>query len=306
MSDAKKPIVICCDHKTVNNYLMLDMDKFIVHDDPIVNVVNGKVLANFDYYLDVNSWGTNYAPLLKEKYIKCIRWPKRRQMIEARRAGISTPPFTLSTSNDINMICNNVAKLFDDVAEPDDEVLIKVDDGARGVGQVVVKFKDLYRFVDKHINAKDPISKDADWYKLGGDVDAPDLEEETIQMFKDYTVTYYKKIELQREFRMLFNCAGHYQLSERNISSQAGYQCNGGEFNELFSKVSDSEIDKILQFVISTGLPFGSVDIYIDSDGNYGIFEYCPQFGYRGHDINSVKDLIEDGVTYAIKMASEK
>lgn len=297
-------LILCCNKNDVNNLNLLG-DSFITHNDNQTNVVNGEFVCNYDYllityYKDIENHINN------PNAINMARLPKNQQMDLARKHKIVTPNYAYIQNNvyDINVYMELINKMLGDKSGyPDVEIVVKKNDGARGLGQAVVKNKDIHRFITEMVIGDGVPSVDSDYYKLGGDIVDDKSLMESIKFNKD-DVLFMVKVDIEEEFRVVFNCLGEYDIVQRKINNQADWQANGGG-----TVIGGTKRDYILEymqscgiidFIESTGLPFGSIDLFIDAYGAMGIFEYCPQFGYKSHNVDNIAKLVKRGMLHKI------
>lgn len=183
------------------------------------------------------------------------------------------------------------------------KVVVKPQDGARGVGHFVVdtKFVNLFQF-----------SKKLDKY----------LEEEYAELtFKNFLkgfaghVSYYSRDEnmvgegllclktqgaivqslipnVSAEYRIITGADGkpvyHQRRQVRDPDSDYPQATGGGDVIDVQANredpfSSDTEAHKLFVYLCQNVIgPMNSIDLFITTDGHWGIFEYCNQFGVSG------------------------
>lgn len=162
----------------------------------------------------------------------------------------------------------------------------------RGVGQCVMKFKDLAYFYERIYDQDDLSNIDVDKFTLGGSVD--DLKDGK-NWFKGQDFHIQRFINIKAEYRVLFNQNGAVDVVERTINSQSGFQANG-QINKVVpiqTVAGNIDIEAIVKHI---GLPFGSMDIYGDEDNNMGVLEYSPEFAFTSHSPSLVHKMVNDSI----------
>lgn len=299
MLHEKKKIILLVDRVAVDNYSLIDDEKYIIISHPSVAIVNGHIIKNFDFYIGNNEF--KFKKYLGDSFIDMKRIPKRDQMFFAHKHNILTPKFTFMEERnfDVCSICKHVTKMIgDEKIQPNTEIVIKFDDVARGLNQVIVEYQNLWKFVNYKMMGCKKLSKEDGYYKIGGSEDENDNTLNAALSVNNST--FYERIKVKKEFRLLFNCCGDYDIVERVVNAQAGWLLNaGGNVNN--NALPQEILNRFLKFSKLTGLAFGSMDIYLDENGDYGIFEWCPQFGYKSHDIQKVQMIVNNGIDNKIK-----
>lgn len=131
------------------------------------------------------------------------------------------------------------------------------------------------------------------------------LEEPLFDNLSDLVIT--EKLEhVLQEWRLLF-AAGKIYCRERYITPGEYAQSNlcvdvNPAIAEVdYTPIEDTDFPEELktylhEFIKFIKLPFGSVDLYITAEGNYGIFEYSEQFGFHGANHEFIRQLHLDGI----------
>jgi len=306
-------VVLCINVNACGNYLLplLNHPDIIVHSDPRVLVVDGKTIRNFDYLVDCTIDGASsdwasFAEALGDRYIDVKRVSKITQSLVLKRLGIPTPTFgfiPLQTTNAVSV--HTICALADAMGfSTGDSIMLKTINGARGMGQCVVKYDDLYRLANKHIGSdKEHLDFKDTWYELGGAEE--DQGQPITTTFLEYDTPYFlmsEFVDIVSEYRVLFNNAGVRLLSERTVKDKGSYQASAGTEPADYTVVLPTEIRKWIEVLIENiKLPFGSIDVYVDSDGKYGVLEYCTEFGYSDTpSILEIRNMTSDGLVSLI------
>lgn len=131
------------------------------------------------------------------------------------------------------------------------------------------------------------------------------LTEPLFDDLSDLVIT--EKLEhVLQEWRLLF-AAGKIYSRERHITPGEYAQSNlcvdvNPNIPEVYyTPLKETDFpqelkDYLSEFVKFIKLPFGSVDLYLTAEGNYGIFEYSEQFGFHGANHAFIRQLHLDGI----------
>lgn len=313
---------LATDLDMINNIQLLALSsKFELVSKPEASFINGKVITNFDFYLDIGLRGSDDLKiLLGDKYIDFKRHGKREQMVHLEMAALNTAPttFPIRFPGEVKVDHNRLVGLSIGLGNvPNDKLVIKIGNGARGMGQAVVSSKDFVKFSKHYLNGT---VRDADFndksIKWGG---ADSDREEPLMLrglSSSHDLLISKKVPMKSEYRMLFSHDGNCIVVKRVLEAQGGWQARGGDGDIVFegpitslrpshlNYSSDKDVKEftsaVLTLIKNIGYSFGSLDFYIgDTNGksHIGVFEYCPQFAYTAIDGSVVRQLIENGLT---------
>lgn len=319
---AKQPrLVVTTNCNQVDNYLLgsLTNTDYLIHNDPRA-MVRGMseapykmVDANFDIYIDCSVKGSDQAGVytkehLGDKYIDATRLPKSLQLPMLAEAGFEVPAYTYSVKLGERINVNADVSAVDALGlDADQYFIIKAEHGAKGETQVKCQVKDAAR-VCNVLGLPGDIEEDLERLKpyvtIGGEEHSHKKTISTL-MSGGYGSFHYEAFvpDIVAEYRIIFNSTCTYYVIKREIGAQAEYQARGteGEYMEN----NDLKIgvhEKIQALIQLCGLPFGSIDIYERATGEFGAFEFCPQFGYVAFpDPAQVVNLIMAGVIHTLE-----
>ncbi len=333
----RKFIAISSIREANNIELLSTVSGYGICDTPRATIVDGKVIANFDYYFDLGIVpNVCLQALIGDKYIPFNRHPKQVQAIILKGIGISHPitafPVTFNDERHDHNVYNSCGASINDLANiTDGDLVVKSGNQAEGKGQALVKYKDLTAFTNMHLGkVSSPIERDTEICTLGG----VSTTESMSLLHRDTTALIQEKVNPVIELRMLFSANNDVVVEERAINTQQGWQSRGGKGKVIYSgglrlftvghiqnnhdDISinmpndgywDNFIGKLIQLIEEIGYPFGSIDIYlaqVADDFMYaGAFEYCPQFAYAGIGANVTRDLITSGIDCIISKIEE-
>ena len=177
--------------------------------------------------------------------------------------------------------------------------LVKENNGACGRGQALVPIHQLSCFM-QNISSSPSLGKlkemypdvvfGSSMYDMGDDSEA----------FQDrvHVCEYIDNVE--SEYRVLFFGDLVYVI-KRNKVEKEGYftQANMGydiiegpmvDAVTLSDILDKPHIDLIAKLIKVIDLPFGSIDLFIDTDGKLGMFEYSTQFAHYGMNDRKIRD----------------
>ncbi len=231
------------------------------------------------------------------KTIGTKRFPKYQQHLILTQNGILTPEMycTVTPSLYKSNRGDYLHVLLHDLNK-NEEIILKSNDGARGLGQILLRKEQLYNLFDNS-NDKEYLKNH---FNLGG---LPKNEFEDSFLFETIETSNFiisKKInDIVAEYRVI----GFYGIEpiviERKITDH--WQSNisiTGEFKELDSSVLSKELlDNIQGLLKKLNTPFLSIDVFKREDGSFGVFEFQMQFGYKSPD----KDILIDKTNLSIK-----
>lgn len=282
-----------------------------VHHDPKWTVVNGEPVFNFSILItsQPEKW-EGIVPAEQLYGIKRLGKTKQNAMLNRfiRRSGAQNAvlvPFWGSNFQD----GKHTSFLGHDVGG---RVVVKPEDGARGVCHMVVDFdkvsvgaflRDLYtkdvKLVDMHEKYKDHI-------KIGHGHAWDDAEAQKVKEEGQFTFQRYVE-NINQEVRILTDHLGNIGFACLRDRSGDDYKQATGvthlveqqrlvdeDFLKKWINVDFDIFKELLRDVVG---PMSSVDLFITNDGKWGICEFCNQYGIVGvpreYYIKSVRDYVD-------------
>lgn len=289
--------------------------------NPQVYFMQNKQHFNFDAVLILDGNTDNDTTLIMARHAGIPiygirRYDKMEQSIMMNVAGINMPDtwFSEYIAN-----CNDIVSLMKDVQD-NEKVIIKYSLGARGVGQILLKKREL---IDLFDSDGDVLNRLFDEMPLAEckviSIDQPAVEtiptKHTIQphlseierqllKFKNIKINKHdcllsaikrrNDIIIQRyipnriEWRMLWFYDQFPIVVRRNVDdgSWQANACNNSSGSSTVVKMREIkeygiDYDKLDKFFRGMNTPFMSVDIYYDKDTEqWGLFEFQMEFGW--------------------------
>lgn len=291
---------------------------------PYLNTVNGECVKNFDTYLFYDTIPSVYAEMSQVfdlrgvPYIGGPRLTKSNQHQLMHHLGVNCPWFA---SRDI-LIADDPRQdgILEMVKSHSDDTLfiVKSNNGARGLGQALLKINDFTKFfmdsADRNVDYDKYVDK---WgSKLGG---SESDRSEGITFLRDnirsndFFVTKYEP-NIVGEFRIVKT---RYDLNKPIVirrSKLDKWQANsaithfgetieysditslGDGFNKVNLKALLTDMDSIIN---AYAYPWLAFDVYVTEEGEYGFFEFQMQFGY---DLLPKQKLVKHIINSVIKM----
>jgi len=273
----------------------------IVHYSPVYDVATGD--KNFDILIDMQDYHSSpYFKYLSHEnfYFSNPRYSKTEQAIKIARASKGLESFKnvktyLTLRNGPAPEGKRIYEVSTTPSSPNGMVVVKLEDGARGLGQVVIPAFQLQRFLALAGDAKD--SKELrEWFP---DIILGRLENEKKlgNLFGKYSVMVCEYVDnITQEYRILFNgfdFKGYWRTRNDNEYSQANIDLSNHK-KEIVPDFIEHDIPEVATDVTNVinklGMRFGSIDLFLTSDGKWGIFEYCNQWGTYNINFNRVID----------------
>lgn len=279
----------------------------VVHDDPVVAYQGDKVVANFDLLITDSrslntSCGESWDELLEPgKLVVVDRISKpvqaMRMLAASKRLKLKDyrhiPTWFVSSSLSSERNAWHFGNGYSGIC------VIKHIHGARGIGQVMFDSRKIpVEVILKTLAAGTPeaITKLKEKY--------PDIAIPTTRQFHQTEAAsllsedvFLQEVihNVHSEYRVLLRPDGKHWVYSRSRKPQDGFIQACGVFDEYCQSndywIIDEEgsptskvADGVVKMFAELGLDFGSADLFIDSSGKWGIFEYCNQFGTAGYD----------------------
>jgi hypothetical protein len=189
-------------------------------------------------------------------------------------------------------------------------IVIKPIDGARGIGQLIVNLDEILPANVAHLLTLAKDGKDA--FLEYVNTCAPHVEyhighgevEEGIGALAEGYVVQEMVRNVENEYRIIltpesepaFICARKRDSLplDANANSHDYRQATGvARFRHemaILSTIDYPHLNEVLVLLKELQLPLNSVDLFITTDGKWGIFEYCPQWGTQGLPLKDITD----------------
>jgi hypothetical protein len=164
---------------------------------------------------------------------------------------------------------------FEKIKDNGKMYVIKDNLGARGLGQAIGKLKDITNFLSKP-------QKYAEKLTFGNTKDDYNEREGYERyLYNNYNVIIQEKIDVYDEYRIILYYGTTPNIIKR-IKSNNNWQSNSC-IDENTSEICDNFDENILQelnkLLVYFNTPFLAVDLYIDNEGKWGLFEYQMEHG---------------------------
>lgn len=315
--------------KYMNNFNVLHQGieiagkRVYFHNDPQVSIIDGEAHFNFDYIIS-NGTMTIDDTLVEDLVPSSMVTTTRRydKNIQAVRINNFVQDQDFKKFHKIKAWSHLQKEGFAHLVDLKGKVVIKPKDGARGIGQLLVDtdqisltrvVEDLNKFLvdgyDKQplldLIASNPNSIK---YSIGAER-SPD-EGLTVLFEQGYVIQSFVE-NLKDEYRLLtdHNCNIVYcQIRKTRIYKNGFPQATGSnadgllgkdvvDINTVLSKVALKQLTAIAKSVIG---PVSSIDLFITNSGEWGIFEYCNQFGVKGVPYKKVLEIHKNFVEHLI------
>lgn len=311
--------VIIANHPMINNFDVLgcaltlpDGTEVRFHDDPVVNIAGTTITSNFDLFIsDDSSEARVHANMLDAEQVICLpRYDKMTQAIRLLRGFNDWSKENSSATGGFKPLdtwfvgpratrnfplCNN-------------QVVVKPRDGARGIGQFVVSLSrvNLQHFImnlreyitsvrEKRDNTCTFDQFIAQWQGMvsyhTGTERSPD---EGLFALLDQGMVVQSLIpNVASEWRIITGFDGVPVYCQRRVikdPDSALPQATGAgnlvdyesvhDWEKVFA--SDQHKHCFLHLCKHVIGPMNSIDLFLTENNQWGIFEYCNQFGVAG------------------------
>lgn len=291
-----------------------------IHRHPQVNIRGTDVSYNFDIMISNggNNEGFNFGNVLpSHRYVKLARYDKFSQAIRLLNA------YEAYRHENDNAACLhgkfipvptwfvglNGTRSFPNVSG---KVVIKPQDGARGIGQFVIdtKYINLHQFnktLDKYLvgeHTTEAFQKFLDGFQghvsyYSRDEDKPGEGLECLKTQGGIVQSFIPNVSA--EYRIITGADSkpvYFQRRKVRDEDSAYPQATGGgdvidvEANRDNPFESDPQASKLFEYLCQTVIgPLNSIDLFITGDGHWGIFEFCNQFGVSGIPARIAEDI---------------
>ena len=274
-------IILGCNN--ISNISALLDGEFILIK-PHIKIIDSEIQTNFDYLLIFDGDGLT----VPDGFIKTMgmeRLSKPYQSVILKHLGILTPG-TYADTNSNNVFNQAILSDINDNVY----LYLKSNLGARGLGQTIVTRQSLEELVDivhdKSLPNESVIKTIESKFLVGGD-------ESKNSYYRDYLMTTIRDghyhfnigLDIMEEYRVI----GLYGLdpiiikrdvdkfqwqANSGITRNGQYVTTTGQYDEEIKDI----INKLLEY---NKTPWLSVDIFVDSSGNVGVFEFQMEMGYK-------------------------
>lgn len=321
MSQSK--LIVGVTHYACNNVEILppshvfenpEIGAVIFHEDP--RVESSTNLANFDIHIDFTNGGVNtlHECLFAHRYLHIPKVSKKDQFLKMigfnknSPIKLKTPTVFMATRRNSNHKYYELP--IANIGTPNcDKVVVKHSHGARGSNQLVIQTNMLQTVIKEAQNKDLTLGEIKELFPDIILTEGSDLELKLLDNYDNFVVTEYVP-GIQKEWRLLVSGDEIYHR-ERVINEGEYPQANlnvttyHNTPTVVYKPLSESsipvEIIETLQaYVKYIKLPIGSLDLYIEEDGSFGIFEYSQQFAFHGADPAFIRKLHLDAVEFII------
>ena len=317
----KTYIVAFDDINAINNFkhvpcrFIKDDIEVVIHLNPIAEISASEYILNYDllisshHFTETAKICSNGIPYPENNRVFLQRYSKIEQAVGlkqiAKKLSLSNF-YTLDiwvTANDSNWAFNNApTKCF----------IIKCNDGARGIGQILVKdnipLSELLNAINDCEMTTEKLLQQ--FPSIIYNTEGENYANEGLNMLRQqgfHAVEYIPNIVSEYRFTIINNnlC---YPV-KRFVKTTSDYkQVTGapavrdstisefGNVNEL--KPFMEEINAVIS---QLNIKFGSCDIFVMDDGRWGLFEFCNQFGTSAYDPEDMIEIHQDFIISQIK-----
>jgi glutathione synthase/RimK-type ligase-like ATP-grasp enzyme len=276
---SKHKLTIGCNDDT--NIVEFLKDKYNIVK-PYMMYRDGKIIKNFDIFLnfDGDSVITNKIKLFNIKSMGSQRYNKFEQHCIFNKLSIHTPHTYFCDNINMDIINMLLSKIDDDT-----NVIIKDVNGARGIGQVLIKKSRIYKlyndiYADTDVDIKKLFKK----YKIGGAFRNEHEVKYIVNTIKNGSFIIQEVVDKKAEWRYVY-CYKNKPIIIKRCTTKT-WQSNisvTGKHKNISHKKS-KKIDKMNEIAetLSEYLnsPYLSIDFYEDKNGNIGVFEVQMNLGY--------------------------
>lgn len=305
----KKRLLLNSNSTQLGDLLVDQFDVILADRIRYKNKLNG---LGFDAYLLADSLTDKDTFCIEKlceiagiKVIGCKRYAKSQQHLIMRSLDINTPEtyFIADIGQDRrNRVTDfSLAELLADVPN-DTQLIAKINDGARGVGQLYIKKDELLKYALNGFSFKDRKGEDErEMWKAASDYEAPVMpagievnsHSYILPTLSSGNYIIQKYVDAKTEYRFLY-FYGEEPIVIKRAKRECEWQANscitgqGVHITNTNDMPNFSVINqKIGELAKYLNAPFLSADVYIDKDGNFGLFEFQMEFGimYVPHDL---------------------
>jgi hypothetical protein len=283
-----KPINLGCSN--IDNIVHFLRNEYNVVK-PYITFQEKSIITNFDWYYSFDDDLLTYTKIKNStsKVIGYPRLPKYEQTILLSKLNICTPKtYRIVEDGYIGNRDDAYYEMLEHISD-DEKILLKADNGARGIGQVLLTKNQLYELVDECGKTDVDIDELLEKYEVGAKgTFRHDGEKSFFReaiMSNDFSIQ--EMVNLSEEYRFIYFHGCEPIIIQRKVgkSWQANTSITGEGSYVKFDQKSEkhSEMQKIAEKISNyTTMPIISIDFYVCVDTNkIGIFEFQSQFGYK-------------------------
>lgn len=282
------------------------------HNDPRYELTeDGGVVTNFDLMIS-SGYHNAYREIKWADIIidnRLIVLPRKSKLKQALILNNAAKELKINNYRSIKTASNNVAgtkdiNLFSFGNAFSGKVVIKPLDGARGIGHILMdtNMYQPYHVLDFILKSK-VVDVEILQETFPGVVftTARELSQgEGVQSLRDYGVVMQEFVpNIKEEYRIIFTPDDQCYAIPRPISDSSYPQPEQPSHNphtlqemkQTFNELPKALILDLKKILRKIDLEFGSLDLFITDDGQWGIFEYCNQFGINGINLQDARQL---------------
>jgi len=184
------------------------------------------------------------------------------------------------------------------------EFVVKPISGARGLGVKVIDRKQYKEMLENPYDCVPLVySKELEQQKEY----ASDIEHSYVKdQFYDKQIIIQTNIKVKNEYRLI--CFPNDTLIYERKKEEGQFLGNLSHGStpvmvdeDYINEIDPNMIKKIRGIMKKFSYPWLSVDLYIDEDGNFGVFEFQMEFAYEGFNPKDVRDRMETAIYTFIK-----
>lgn len=292
-------IIGCRDISNVVSFLERDFN--LVY--PSLSVIGNDEKTNFDVLLMFDDELNIDIDLLNIKTIGTKRYSKFEQSLILNKLGIKHPKTFKNIINASLDDRDNLMMVMLDKYDDNDNLLLKINEGARGLGQIIINKQSYYELIE-FIRKNNDYLKIFKFIKDNYDIGSNEYNEIEKERFiealinRDYVIQEFKNI--LSEWRLISFYGEEPIIINRNRDENSwqskttndGTVVNNSEFQyfEYFNQIANKLMEKL-------NTPWLSIDIYLDDNGDVGVIEFQMQMGYN----KAPKKLLVDKINKSVK-----
>lgn len=279
------------------------------HNDPQVSIVDGTPSFNFDYMVSdglmtINGHDAESIVSSKRLFIN-RRYNKLQQAIRLNNYAQEyheLPGFMSFVP--VRSWAHRQTGGYTNLVHPQDKYVIKPNDGARGIGQILIDpvkipFVVVVDALDRYVSARytkeqffEQLHKYDPSIKLT--TAGENREDEGIKSLSNQGWIVQSFIDnVKAEYRLITDYKSDIAYCQKRAIRKVDDtfpQATGSDTNSIagddvlsIDTVLTSKRLAALQAMVKAVIgPLSSIDLFTTSNGGWGIFEYCNQFGIKG------------------------
>jgi hypothetical protein len=296
--------VISNNLKVDNSNIAMLINKFNIVNDPYIFNENFNIIKNHDITFLCDSHEAEYTlKHLNIPKIGCDRYDKFLQQQILRNNGFNVPDFYSQFYYEkfSNKRHDFYHPLLDNLNE-NDEIIIKSQSGARGLGQILTTKKELYNILDNY--------NDLEFIKtlnIGGSEKDSEESVKHVNIMLNNSEYFFisKKLNIINEYRLMVFFGETPVVMKRNLDPTK-WQGNISVTNNYeiidYKKVFNEDFNnKTQNFLKTLNTPWLSMDLYEDSNNNLGFFEFQMQYAYKGFNTSELIEKTNNSVMNILK-----